>query len=168
MKTEDILCDTRAELTMDAPVNPGELTDGELRLVLDRFAMHPAHKVPTYYFQMVHVETGKQLGHANLRIRSTPHVERYAGHVGYLVEPEHRGHKYAARSVRLLIPLALRLGLNPLWMTCDPDNFASRRTMELVGARFIEVVDVPKDCAMYDEEQPSKCRYRLNLEGGAG
>ncbi|HEX2710803.1 MAG TPA: hypothetical protein VHM88_01075, partial [Candidatus Acidoferrales bacterium] len=95
---------------------PGALQDDELLLELAYFAPHPVHKVPTYFFRMVHAGSGEELGSINLRVGSTPHVELYAGHVGYGVHPAHRGHRYAARSLRLLMPLAGKLGINPLWI----------------------------------------------------
>jgi predicted acetyltransferase len=149
---------------MDAPANPGELTDRELRLELLRFAPHAVHKVPTYHFRMVHAGTAEELGIINLRVASTSHIERYAGHVGFSVKSAHRGHRYAARSLRLLFPLALHLGLNPLWITCDPENLASRRSLELAGAQFVEIVGVPKDCVIHQSGHPRKCRYRLETE----
>ena len=71
--------------------------------------------------------------------------------------------RYAARSVRLLIPFACRLGLNPLWITCDPENIASRRTLELAGFELVEVVDVPANCVIFQSGHPRKCRYKLEL-----
>ena len=38
----------------------------------------------------------------------------YRGHIGYGVDPEYRGHGYAARACALLLPLARLHGLNPL------------------------------------------------------
>jgi tagatose 1,6-diphosphate aldolase len=112
---------------------------------------------------MVHRETKEELGAIRLRIGSTPHIERYAGHIGYGVDPQHRGHHYAARALRLLMPLAKQLNLDPLWITCDPENMASRRTLELVGAEFLEIVDVPADCIIHKSGHPQKFRYRLAL-----
>jgi predicted acetyltransferase len=145
----------------DAPVDPGLLRDGDLGLELVDFAVHSYHAVPTYYFRMVNAASGAGMGRINLRSASTAHIEQYGGHIGYDVEPEHRGHRYAARSVRLLIPLARRLGLDPLWITCDPENTASRRTLEIAGAEFVEIVEVPADCAINKSGHPRKCRYRL-------
>jgi predicted acetyltransferase len=87
----------------------------------------------------------------------------YAGHIGYGVHPLYRGHRYASRSVRLLMPLARRLGLDFLWITCDPENSASRRSLELAGAQFVEIVNVPEDCVIHQSGYPQKCRYRLDL-----
>jgi len=143
----------------------GAFKDEELVLELADFAPHPVHKVPTYYFRMVHAGSGEELGTINLRVGSTSHVELYAGHTGYGVHPAHRGHRYAARSLVLLIPLACKLGLNPLWITCDPDNVGSRRSCELAGAQFVEIVDVPEDCIIHRSGHKQKCRYRLDIAG---
>ncbi|MGJ5819555.1 GNAT family N-acetyltransferase [Paludibaculum fermentans] len=137
------------------------LEDGELRLQFVKLGPHPVHKAPTYYFRMLHRLTGEEMGGINLRAGSSPHMERYAGHIGYTVFPEHRGHRYAARSVRLLLPVARRLELYVIWITCDPENVSSRRSAELAGAVFVEIVDVPEDCVIYQSGHPRKCRYRL-------
>jgi predicted acetyltransferase len=143
------------------PVDPGVLVDGELRLMLIEFAYHDIHRVPTYHFRMAHSETSLELGGIRLRVGSTPHIELYAGHIGYNVFPRHRGHHYAARALKLLVPLSRRLGLNPLWITCDPQNHASRRSLEIAGAQFVEIVDVPLNCVIRQSGHPRKCRYRL-------
>jgi predicted acetyltransferase len=141
---------------------PYALQNKDLMLELVEFAPHRIHKVPTYFFRMVHIFSGDELGEINLRVGSTPHIERYAGHIGYKVHPAHRGHRYAARSLRLLIPLARSLQLDPLWITCDPGNIASRRTCEIAGATLIEVVDVPETCIIYRNGHVKKCRYSLS------
>jgi len=58
-------------------------------------------------------------------------------------------------------PLAWRNGIVPTWITCNPDNLASRRTCELVGAELIETVALPPGNDMYDRGDRFKCRYRL-------
>src|SRR5437879_6000228 len=132
------------EDSLTMPVIPGKLSEEEFELEFLRFELHPAHHVPTYQFRMVQHRTLEELGSISLRIGSTPHVKLYAGHIGYGVLPPHRGHRYAARAVRLLLPLArelnLKLNLDPLWITCDPENVASQRTLELAGAEFVEIV----------------------------
>lgn len=139
-----------------------ELSAEDFRLILDAFAFHPVHKVPTYNFRMVDNATGEEAGSIRLRVGSSRHILCYAGHVGYAVNPPYRGHRYAARSLRLLLPLAAQLGIDPLWITCDPENAASRRTLELAGAEFIEIVEVPPDCIIFQSGHPRKCRYRLS------
>jgi tagatose 1,6-diphosphate aldolase len=62
----------------------------------------------------------------------------------------------------LLLPLARSHGLMTIWITCNPDNFASRRTCELAGATLVEIVDLPEDNDMYQRGERQKCRYRLD------
>lgn len=137
--------------------------DGDLLLEFLRFATHPVHHVPTYYFRMIHSGNGEELGEINLRYASSLHVERYAGHIGFSVHPQHRGNGFAARSVALLLPVAKCLGLDGLWITCDPENIASRRSLERADAEFIEIVDVPADCIIRKAGHPQKCRYWIDL-----
>jgi hypothetical protein len=121
---------------MNDPNNLGPLDhidfhDGDLALELLNIAPHPVHKVSTYFFRMVHFNSRQEIGRINLRVDSNSHIELYARHVGYSVEPIHSGNGYASRALRLLKPLALKFNLDTLWITCDPENIASRRTCEL-------------------------------------
>ena len=138
-----------------------QLQDDELAIEPIEVAPHPVHKVPTCFFKMVHAGSGAELGRINLRAGSGPHIELYAGHIGYAVEAAHRGHRYASRALRLLMPLASQFEINPLWITCDPENLPSRRTCELASGKLVEIVDVPATCIIYQNGHPKKCRYRL-------
>lgn len=146
-------------------LDPGELVDGELQLLLkEKKPADPAKGfVPAYVFHMVLAGTTAAVGSINIRIGNAEHLVRYGGHIGYQVEPAHRGRRFAARACRMLLPLARRHGLNPLWITVTPDNVASRRTCEILGAKMVEVVDLPPDCDMYARGERQKCRYRLDL-----
>ena len=142
-------------------IEPGELRDDELSLILVSFAPHRTHQVLTYHFQMAHSASGQEIGQINLRSQTNITIERYAGHIGYSVHEAFRSHRYAARSVALILPFARELGIAPLWITCDPENTASRRSCEIAGAEFVEIVDIPPDYAGYAFGQRQKCRYRL-------
>ena len=129
-------------------------------------------RVPQYHFWMRLREPFatipgsapiRVLGGIGLRVGSTPAVERYYGHLGYHVFPPARGRHYAERACRLLLPLARLHGVNPLWITCNPDNLASRTTCERLGAVFEEVVPVPQSDPLYLRGEHYKCRYRLTL-----
>ena len=142
-----------------------DLRHGDLELRLSDYSVHSFHRVPTYSFRMFSQHSEQELGQINLRIGSTPHLVRYAGHIGYGVHQAHRGHHYAARSVSLLLPLARSHGIDPVWITCDPENAASRRSLEIAGAEFIEIVDVPPNCGIRRfGGKLHKCRYRLFSE----
>jgi predicted acetyltransferase len=159
-------------------LDPGPLVDGDLELVLHSALLGDEVKghVPAYQFKMMVRSRSREAGYIELRVAHTEHITCYAGHIGYRVYPHYRGHHYAARACRLLRPLARRHGLDPVWITCDPTNLASRRTCELAGAELIEIVDVPQTDEIYMRGERQKCRYRLEVRavearpvpGGAG
>jgi predicted acetyltransferase len=144
-------------------IEPGKLQDGDLLLILDRYLTADPERewLPCYQFKMMLEGTSNLVGSINLRIGNPERIVLYRGHVGYGVEPEYRGHHLAARSVRLLLPLAAAHGLNPLWITCNPENIASRRSCELAGAELVEIIDVPPDDELQGRGIRQKCRYRL-------
>lgn len=145
-------------------IEPGRLVDGELELVVAQTTPGdpPRGWVPAYVFEMR--VGGHKAGGLNLRVGNTRDLIMYGGHIGYGVDPDYRGHHYAERACRLLLPLAKAHGLNPLWITCSPDNAASRRTCERLGAELVEIVKLPKDCDMYKRGEREKCRYKIDLD----
>jgi tagatose 1,6-diphosphate aldolase len=145
--------------------DPGPLIDRDLELILvEKYPGDSAKGyVPAYKFDMTLVGRDEEIGCIELGVAATDHIVRYAGHLGYAVAPRRRGHRYAARACRLLRPLARSHGLKALWITCNPDNWASRRTCELAGARLVEIVDLPQDTDLYRRGDRQKCRYRLDL-----
>ena len=102
-------------------------------------------------------------GGVSLRIGAGDSIELYYGHIGYHVYPPARGRHYAERACRLLLPLCRVHGLRTLWITCNPDNFASRRTCERLGMHFVNVVPVPETDPLFARGEREKCRYRLDL-----
>ena len=121
-------------------------------------------RVPFYVFNMFVPGSEREVGHVSLRVGDDPELVRYAGHVGYVVDEAHRGHHYAERSCRLILPLAKHHGLNPLWITCNPDNLPSRRTCERLGALYVETVEIPPHRVEYAGGERFKLRYKLPLE----
>lgn len=144
------------------------LIDGELALDFKEFAEHRTLKVPAFHFRMMTTDTHREAGHINLRVIPDEALLSYAGNIGYGVEESYRGRRFAARSVRLLMPLAYALELDVVWITSDLDNIASRRTCELAGAEFVDIIDVPQDRESYRWGVRQKCRYRLRLSRAEG
>jgi predicted acetyltransferase len=146
-------------------LKPGELVDDDLALVL--FQTYPGDAawafLPTYRFRMTHAGQDEEIGRIDLRVGEVNRNIFYGGHIGYSVDQAHRGRHYAARACRLLLPLARRHAMDEIWITCNPDNLASRRTCELAGAELIEIVDLPEDTDMYQRGERQKCRYRIDL-----
>ncbi len=143
---------------------PGGLVDGDLELVLTRrLPADPVKRhVPAYAFEMRRTGTPVRLGVIHLRI-GPARALRCPGQIGYAVDRPHRGHRYAARSCRLLLALARAHGLAAVWLTVDPANRASVRTCEILGARYVGTVRVPRHHEMYRQGARFRRRYRLTL-----
>ena len=100
-------------------------------------------------------------GTLSLRLGEDDDLIRYYGHIGYGVFPAARGHHHAERACRLALPVAKQNGLQTVWITCNPDNVASRRTCERLGATFVDVVSIPPGHELFERGERAKCRYRL-------
>jgi tagatose 1,6-diphosphate aldolase len=144
-------------------IDPGILVDEELELVLTtKKPGDPTRDwLPSYSFEMR--VNGQRAGGINLRMGNTRNIIMYCGHIGYVVEPEYRGHHYAERSCRLLLPLIKAHGLDEIWITCNPENIPSRRTCERLGGELSEIVRLPRNSEMYLDGQRQKCRYRIKI-----
>lgn len=145
--------------------DPGPLQDGDLTLCLVDKNVPDVEKqwVQSYGFELRLPNVVGCVGTVNLRVESTNRITMYAGHIGYWVDTNWRGNHFAERAVRLILPLAKRHRISPLWITCNPDNWPSRRTCERLGAELVEIVDLPADDEMYLQGERQKCRYRLSL-----
>ena len=147
-------------------------TTRQVLLDVVRHAPHGHHasdgtRVPGYTFWMrllpQYNPPVEMAGGVSLRVGNTRDIELYFGHIGYGVYPPARGHRYAERACRLLVPLARAHGLKELWITCNPDNIASRRTCERLGCTLVETVLLPSTNVLYQRGERQKCRYRLEL-----
>lgn len=143
--------------------DPGQLQDEELSLAL--FETIPADPskgyVPVYHFKMM--VGPSEAGSIRLRAQTDTQVELYAGHIGYAVDEAYRGRHYAERACRLLFPLTRRHGIQELWITCNPDNWPSRRTCERLGAKLVEIVELPDSHEMAARGEREKCRFLVQL-----
>jgi len=145
-------------------LEPGKLVDDELELVLVKKVPANPEKdyFPMYEFEMINSETGERMGGIHLRIGYNENI-KYGGHIGYGVQEKYRGKKLASRSCKLLFPLAKQHGISSLWITCNPENIASRRTCELAGGVLEEIVDLPEHNEQYQKGERKKCRYRFDI-----
>ena len=144
---------------------PGPLVDEDLELLLVETSPGDSSQgiVPAYHFKMVERGEGTEIGEIHLRVGDTPLLLSYHGHLGYRVVRPFRGHRYASRSIRLLLPLMKKHEMRTVWITCDPQNIASRKTCELAGAELVEIVELPPDLDLYRRGHRHGCRYRLDV-----
>jgi len=146
-------------------LDPSKLVDRDLELVLVRNVPADPVKpyVPGYEFEMRSAPGGAVMGNLRFRVGDAETTLRYPCHIGYDVKEEFRGHHYAARSLRLMLPFARANGLTKLWIGCEPENAASRRTCEIAGATLREIVDIPETHEMYEQGIHTTCRYWIDL-----
>jgi predicted acetyltransferase len=94
-----------------------------------------------YRFAIHRRTDGLRVGRIHLRVTDDPLILRALGHSGYEVDEPHRRNGYATRAVRLVADLARVCGVAPLWVLIEPDNVASRKTVERAGFSLVDEVD---------------------------
>jgi tagatose 1,6-diphosphate aldolase len=143
----------------------GELKDRDLRLVLrDVTTAIPERQwVPDMRFNMRLTGVGEPVGRIQLRLGLTDELLQHAGQIGYIVEEPYRGQRLAARAVALLLPVARAAGMEEIWITCDPENIASRRTLEIAGGELVEEREIAEWSPMRIDGRTHVCRFRFTL-----
>jgi len=106
------------------------------KIPADRFG----GSAPTYHFNII--VCGAKTGSISLRVGYSKNLF-FSGQIGYSVDAQHRGRGYAGRACRLLIPLMRAHGMKKVLITNNPDNTASRRVCEKLGAKLLLVARVP-------------------------
>ncbi len=139
------------------------LKNDEIYLRLERTVEANEAKgyVPAYHF-VICKSDDTEVGSCDLRIGHNQNLY-YGGNIGYSVHGEYRGNHYAGKACVLLFELAKKHELNNLYITCNPDNIASRKSCEFVGAILEKIVDLPQDNEMYQSGDRQKCIYRIDL-----
>ena len=151
------------ELIMDF-LDTDFLESNEIKLLLERKAeADPVRNwVPAYHF-MICDKQGNGMGQCDLRIGYNDGLY-YGGHIGYSINEEYRGHHYAAKACMLLFELAKRHGMDHLYITCDPDNWPSRKTLEYLKGELLEIAELPEDNDMrVNDGDTEKCIFRFDL-----
>lgn len=118
--------------------------------------------LPFYWYSIVETTTGETVGKVSLKVGDG--LQAYwGGNVGYEVDEPHRGHRYAYEATKLLFPLARRHGMESLFISCEDDNAASARTIELLGGALLEKGIPPKDYYAYSEAIGLNRVYRVPI-----
>lgn len=114
--------------------------------------------VPAYHFRIL-ITDDSDVGHINFRVGDTEHARTCAGHIGFEIGEQFRGHGYALQACHAIAPF-VRSVSGTVTITCDPHNVASRRTIERLGTSFIDEVAVPLHDPHYERGSYLKRRYR--------
>lgn len=144
-------------------INTEFLKNDEIYLKLEKTVEgNPVREwLPTYHFAICD-KSGTKMGECDLRIG---HNEKayYGGNIGYRMEEKYRGHHFAGKACKLLFELAGKHKMEYLIITCNPDNYASRKTCEFAGGILEKVVPLPDENDMRLNGETEKCIYRFNL-----
>lgn len=128
---EDAFLDLRAAITYDGTIFakdylPG-MTWSQYLLVQDNARRGVGLAAGTVPYTFLVAETGGVLiGSSDIRHRLTEKLERWGGHIGYIVDPRHRRNGLGTEVLRQTLCLAGDLGIRPALLTCRVDNVGSR------------------------------------------
>jgi predicted acetyltransferase len=105
----------------------------------------PTGHVPDTHFWVVDdADPWRYLGSLSIRHRLTPPLLELGGHIGYSVRPSARRRGVATEALRLALPAASAIGIDPVLVTCDDDNVGSRRVIEANGGVLEDVRGVKR------------------------
>jgi predicted acetyltransferase len=108
----------------------------------ERGENRPANKVPsTFLFAFAGTRI---VGRVSIRHSLNPYLERFGGHMGYVVVPEYRRRGYATTILRQSLQIAReKLGLTRVLVTCDDDNVGSIKVIGKNGGVLENIVTGP-------------------------
>lgn len=144
-------------------INTDFLRNDEIFLGLDKTVDGIKEKdwLPTYHFNICN-KHGIKMGVCDLRIGHNDKVY-YGGNIGYRIDKVYQGNHFAGKACLLLFELAKKHNMDYLIITCNPDNYASRKTCEFAGGILQKIIELPKDNDMRLDGETEKCIYRFIL-----
>jgi predicted acetyltransferase len=148
-------------------LDTNDLKSDEIYLKLYKTSEADAEKgwAPAYFFKICLVSDDTEVGGITLRVGNTEKLY-FNGNIGYVVDESYRGNYYAGKACLLIKTLARKHGMEYMYVSCDPDNYASRRTLEYAGGVMQTIVELPTDNSMYIEKgERQKCIYFMDLRG---
>jgi len=100
----------------------------------DPFAPRPRAYVP--FTELWMAEGDEYLGRISLRHELNALLHEWGGHIGYAVRPSARRRGHATAALNRMLEVCAARGIDPVLVTCDVDNEASRRTIEGAGGSY--------------------------------
>ncbi|QOR34390.1 GNAT family N-acetyltransferase [Clostridium sp. 'deep sea'] len=126
------------------------------------------HAVPekdyvTNYLYDIRILNGRDsIGKLNFKVGFN-HKVYYSGHIGYQIYQAFRGKSYSAEACKLIKKIAKQLGFNKLLITNNPNNIASRKICDKIGAVLIRVAKLPPNHQLYKVGERYTCIYQWQL-----
>ena len=82
------------------------------------------------------VKDGEYLGTCEIRHRLNWHLEKWGGHIHFLIRPSMRGMGFGRKILLKAMPIANYLGIEQALLTVEPDNERAIRIIESCGGKF--------------------------------
>lgn len=86
----------------------------------------------------------------------TERMKNYTGHVGYSVRPSERRKGYATRMLAKALDFLSSFGFEEVYVSCLPENEASKKTILANGGEMTEMVFLKEDNVNLE-------RYKIRL-----
>lgn len=128
-----------------APKDINENTYGEWLKAKDDMAKGinlPEGFIPctTYWV----IQDNKIIGLANIKHYLNDYLRKKGGHIGLAIAKDYRGKGLGLQIIKMLVEKARNeFGIDEILFTNEPDNLASRRLCEKIGA---ELTDIDEHC----------------------
>lgn len=115
---------------------------------------------PGYVFDIEVADLKRIVGRIEYRFETGRDL-LYYGHVGYVIYLPYRGNRFAEKACRAMIPILKEMvgDIRSVMITCNPDNEPSKRTIENLGAIYIQRVKVDEDHELFEQGDTEKDVY---------
>ena len=118
--------------------------------------------IPFYYYDIFRKSDMQAVGKISVRIGNNFH-SYYNGHIGYEIFEEYRGQGLACKACREVLSAARFHSMDFVYLTCDESNIPSQKTIERLGAEFVECAEVPREYFAWQEGMERQLIYKLKL-----
>lgn len=114
-----------------------------------------------YYIYLIMVDE-VEIGRITLRTNYSD-LTYYTGHIGYEIYEPFRRNGYGFKALKMIQSKIEEIGYDFVWLSCNPNNIASKKIIQQV-AQFIEEVVVPEEFMIYlNEDEKRKEVYKWTL-----
>ena len=113
------------------------ITDGEIDLTVPKYLEEP------YEYYDIHLhDTNTYIGYIWYDSSTDKDVISYFGNVGYGIEKEHRGSRYALKALKLLKEIMIERQIKSMIFNIEKRNVYSKNVAKEMGARKVRTIKI--------------------------